>query len=737
MKKGLLSLLALALTVVGCQNYDDQFDELTSQITSLQSTVDGLTGVSSAITALQSTVAAISSAITSGNSAAAAANAATAASLATVSQTLADLQASLGNVAQAGDLAAISSTLADVQADVRELLEANAVINQDITINNAATLEYVNTLISTGDDDPNVIVNGKVDINTTSFSPAITADELAQVNAIAAKLATILGDGAGLPGLTVNSATPLTFTNLAFIDDSYSIIGSDQDDAALRTVSGGLTTNYPGAQDYSQLTSVGTVVISNSVSATSVDFSNTTVTSIDDDTTSVGVLVFNNAGSINLGTAPFTSLTANAATSINVDATSFTAATTIEGTSAATIDLNAATASTGGLTITGTGTTIIHADALASSGNVTVNDSGESHFGALAQAGTLDITATTASNFAALTDTDAAASIGGETVILTVLAAATGTLTLPDATAANLPAFVGGALTAPEATSVTLLSIGHADLSADKAATISLTEQAVDFTVAAATDFPALTTLNVTGKDVTGVTTVALAVTAATTLTTVNAGGELSSLTVAGAGPETVVTSGNITDLTLSGTSIDALTLGHTFISGDTAVTIDIQNTSLASIDMSNVTKVKTITVTGNSDLTSVVGPSASTLPEAGAAISVTMGTNSITASYTDGADGVAATETTPAVAAVEPIITSASVNSILTWWNAAAANADAGVATSTNIDLANISYDNAGTAAFGTLTQAYAADTYASGTASLTYVGAITTNAERAIVTE
>ena len=38
MKKGLLSLLALALTVVGCQNYDDQFEELTSQITSLQTT---------------------------------------------------------------------------------------------------------------------------------------------------------------------------------------------------------------------------------------------------------------------------------------------------------------------------------------------------------------------------------------------------------------------------------------------------------------------------------------------------------------------------------------------------------------------------------------------------------------------------------------------------------------------------------------------------------------------------
>ena len=29
MKKGLLSILALAVTIVGCQNYDDQFDALT------------------------------------------------------------------------------------------------------------------------------------------------------------------------------------------------------------------------------------------------------------------------------------------------------------------------------------------------------------------------------------------------------------------------------------------------------------------------------------------------------------------------------------------------------------------------------------------------------------------------------------------------------------------------------------------------------------------------------------
>ena len=47
MKKGLLSLLVLALTVVGCQNYDDQFEELTSLIEDLQTDVQGIDGVSS------------------------------------------------------------------------------------------------------------------------------------------------------------------------------------------------------------------------------------------------------------------------------------------------------------------------------------------------------------------------------------------------------------------------------------------------------------------------------------------------------------------------------------------------------------------------------------------------------------------------------------------------------------------------------------------------------------------
>lgn len=758
MKKGLLSLLAVALTVVSCQNYDDQFESLTEQITQLSTTVAGLTAITDQVTALQQTVnglatasslATLAGAVNDNATAIAAAgssaDAATAA-VGTVADQVASVQASitailadLDNVATAADLDTISATLAIVQADVKEILAGSAVVNQDVTITSPALLEYAESLISTDADDPNVIINGQVTIDVTGF----TADELARTNAVVAKFATILGDGTAVgatkDGLVVTSTSPLTFTNLAFIDDNYTINGSDQDDAALRTVSGDLVTNYAGAHDYSQLGSVGNVVISNSASTTLVDFSGTTVTSIDDGAPSVGVLVFNGATSVDLGTAPFTSLTANAASSINVDATGFAAATTIVGTSAATIDLNAATSSVGLLTITGTGTTIIHADKLASADDITVTDSSESHFGALVQAGALTIAAGAASNFAALTDTDGASSIGGETVILTVLAAATGTLTLPDATAVNAPEFVGSTgngITAPEALTVSVESIAAADLTAGKMTSLTITAQAENLTIANTT-YPALTTITVDGKDVTAVTGLTISITSNATVTSVTVGGEVSVLTIAGNGHDTLVTSGNITTLNVTAVGLETATLGHTYLEGDDAISMTFQNTALSTLDMSSVSKVKAITITGNGNLTTVMGPDATTLPEAGAAISATMGTNSITAAYTDGKDAVGATETTPAIPAVEPIITSASINSILTWWNAAAANADTGVTTATSIDLANISYDNAGTASFGTLTQAYAADSYANGTASAIYVGAITTNAERAIVTE
>ena len=63
MKKGLLSILASALLVVGCQNYDDQFSALETQINALASTVAGLSQVQSDLSSLAGTVASLSSSV--------------------------------------------------------------------------------------------------------------------------------------------------------------------------------------------------------------------------------------------------------------------------------------------------------------------------------------------------------------------------------------------------------------------------------------------------------------------------------------------------------------------------------------------------------------------------------------------------------------------------------------------------------------------------------------------------
>jgi len=65
MKKGLFSILASTLLVVGCQNYDDQFSNIESQISALASTVAGLAQVQSDLQSLSGTVSSLQSSLSS------------------------------------------------------------------------------------------------------------------------------------------------------------------------------------------------------------------------------------------------------------------------------------------------------------------------------------------------------------------------------------------------------------------------------------------------------------------------------------------------------------------------------------------------------------------------------------------------------------------------------------------------------------------------------------------------
>src|SRR5210317_1916323 len=63
--KKLFSYLLISSMVVlsSCTNYDDQFDDLNTQINSLKSQIDGFSSLSSGLTALQGTVSSLQSAV--------------------------------------------------------------------------------------------------------------------------------------------------------------------------------------------------------------------------------------------------------------------------------------------------------------------------------------------------------------------------------------------------------------------------------------------------------------------------------------------------------------------------------------------------------------------------------------------------------------------------------------------------------------------------------------------------
>ena len=141
MKKGLLTLLAAALTIVGCQDYDSQFKELTTLVQGLASDIAGFQTVSDDLQTLTGTVQGLSATL----------------DVASIQETLEELEAALVGVADETDLTTLADALAALQEDVRELLAANAVINQSITISNEATLQYAESLVGTGTDDPTVV----------------------------------------------------------------------------------------------------------------------------------------------------------------------------------------------------------------------------------------------------------------------------------------------------------------------------------------------------------------------------------------------------------------------------------------------------------------------------------------------------------------------------------------------------------------------------------------------------
>jgi hypothetical protein len=634
MKKGLLSLLAVVLTVVGCQNYDDQFATLTKDITEIKTTLAGLATVSADVSALKTTVSGIQSGVTANG----AASSALSTALSAAQTDIDAIEAAVAGVASAADLTAVSTALAAVQADVKEILAANSVINQDVTINSVATLEYAESLISTKTDAPTVIVNGNVVVTTgaTTFDAA----QLVRVNAVTAKMATVLKD------LTVsNTATPATttvdFGALTFVDQSVVFTGATST-PKLKTITASLTVDAEGAIDYSGITNIGGNFALDGTGVTSLNLAGVTIGGSISTTGSAtaGTIFLPSATSVDVGTAEVTVLSATVATDIDLGKAAALASLSITAPAAATVDV-AATSITGALTTSLATPTIVNMKSATSVGGVVSIDEVAQFWGdVLTGTGTSSIAANIV-NLPALSQ-----NASGTTIL-------SGTHTA----GLSLPALVvTNELTAAAAKIVTVKSATASDLTlgAVEDLTITALGATTDFTIDAS--LATLKTLSITGAAATTINDtnqnngVAL-VAAAAALTSVTTAGTLQGLTITTmtSNFKTVTTSGLMRDLTITGaTELNSLTIGHDHIEGMTASKLAIiNNDKLTAVTTTNLTEVRDLEISGNAILASIDVSSMKTLPSGTTSGLVSITNNALTGTYVN---AVAATETTPYV---------------------------------------------------------------------------------------
>ena len=669
MKKGLLSLLALALTVVGCQNYDDQFDTLTTLIEELQTEVEGLPDVTSQITQLQNTVAGLATAASVQSLQNDVDGLATASALTEglddLQEQIDDILAALDGVATQEDLDAINDELADIQADLDDLLEANSTINQDVVVRNLATLKYAESLIATGTDAPAVIVNGNVifDIDETDFD----AGQVARANDVAAKLSTVLGSVTVTN--TFTPATKLTFSELSFVDAALTITGDtnladgDTENDELATITGDLTiSDVTGSLNLSDLTSAANITVPTGVSE--LFFGSVEADSFSTTGSATGELQLFAATTVDAGESVVNHLYAPQAGDVDVKISSAVTETIINAERASTIDLTGNLAAGKVLTLTGTDSTIVHVDALTAVGTITSNKLGQLHVNALASAAHIDSDAVVAA-LGALASVSNGIEMHGITNFNAPVLVASGNVSITaatDITIKNLgSSYVFGA---PNATDLTISALGDQ---------VSFEMTGVGY------NFGKLTDLTVTGiadstPSITSQTNVVSSSSAV--LANVTVSGMINEVSLTnGTKLAAISTDGNIRDITISGggTDLTALTLGHEHIEGSDAASLNVSgNSKLGSLVTSSLDEIGHITIEDNASLTSFDLSSFVTLPILGN-YTITLDDNNLPGNYVEATVKVTTTDER-----VERI-RSASLNTLKPAMDAAAANSSVG----------------------------------------------------------
>ena len=689
MKKGLLGLLVFALTIVGCQNYDDQFDELNDKILSLSQSISELDGIRTEVTALGTKLDQLAS-----TSASASDLAAVMAEVAALTATMAEIKDDVSYGEEEVD--DLEQEIDDIKAALNELLQQASIIQQDIVIMSTAQLEYVENLMGLDPAEDNTfvaeesreyIVSGNITVDAEFVEDAAIATRL---NNVLARIASVIipSDGSGVTldsGSSATKGTALTLTSMAFVDGTISLEGANAIDAStLAALTATLTLKQGGAIAFAALNQVGDVRIAPAAGAatiTSVDFSK--VTTGGQISTAAGQLVsaamsgdvdlgkldlpplvtLGEISSLKAGGAPNgVVISALKATSIDLmDTTAFAVTGSVSITAKGAISVNAKSI-TGSLYVKSTAGAIALAD-LESAGlttlsasetivaGITGNASGTTatgaavHFASLASnAAALTITAAEV-DLSALASNAVTATINTCTnIALGALTSAGGNIVAPDATtfAAPLLNTSTGTIDVKTGAAITLKNLSTTTttlLDFDNLVTLTLLEQGTNLDFS---DASSMTTLNYTGKllysDAMDQQTNSVTITAMPLLATINIGD---------AGVTELTTAGKIVNVQVANnTALTDITFGHDHLSGERAATVLVaSNPKIESLDLSTINKIKTVNVSGNVSLTALTMAGYSPAAEPGAAINVTISGNALTADYDT---AVAGSETTP-----------------------------------------------------------------------------------------
>ena len=319
MKKGLLTLLAASLVFVGCQNYDDQFDDLNAQISALKSQVDGLAALSGQVASLSSTISGLQAGVAKTGDLAG-----LEASLASLASEVDAIQADLATAATAADVTALQADLAAVQADLDEIL-ASANIYQDnvaiASVNDLDTFEDLGSNIN--------IVNGNVTITRSA------AMDTATLQAVIDNIFTINGN---LTVTDVAATATNSFDNLTSVQNiTMDNVNGAVSFAALTTAEVIDIDEDTDADGDGLMTSLSMPLLA---SATSIDLGAANTINLEDAGTSVNInslAKFGTANALTIHTATGGTLTAAALTSPLDGDDDLTFALTLKGMASVTV----------------------------------------------------------------------------------------------------------------------------------------------------------------------------------------------------------------------------------------------------------------------------------------------------------------------------------------------------------------------------------------------------------------